>query len=295
MPRHHSRTETQLLDFVDAYLTAHDEWVAQANRKDPDEPYLDALEDLLNAFAADVDIPADCRDLAVAVETLDAEYESFNNRANQGNHYPRDSFWLAVDLLQKARRGTEEEPLPPLPTIAQLRKENVPDWQIAKLLGMVPVHDLAWPERYAHLVQREIDQPGSIMDPSKGWCDPRLRDRIEQVRAVESRHEALLAKKHDANHEAESWTSPFTIEELIQQSVSDEQIARMHRVEIEYVAAIRAEIERGEADSSKEKQAASQPTGKRSRTPAASTVNPSKPSPTPAKVESQAAAELTPA
>ena len=62
------------------------------------------------------------------------------------------------------------------------------------------------------------------------------------------------------------WQCPFTVEELIQQRVSDEQIARMHQVDVEYVASIRGEMECAE----EEKRQAKEPGGsgsKRSRTP----------------------------
>lgn len=250
MPRLKTRSETKLLDFVDRYLKEHDRWVDNKNRPEIDDDYAEAIEEMLSAFVGG-DIPSDCRELAATVEILDAEYDAFCNRANQRKAYPAESFWRAFESFRAAREGSQEEPLPPLPTIAQLRAEQVPDWQIAKLLGMVPTHDLLYPQKHAHLVQKELDAPGSVMDPGKGWCDPRLRERNEHARAVEEKHEALLAKKHGEHKEADSWSCPFTIEELIAQGVGDEQTAKMHDVDVEVVAAARRELEQSQADKSK--------------------------------------------
>lgn len=198
----------------------HKVWQTDQNRPDPDDPYWDRVNMLINAFESG-EIPADCRRLAVVVSQLQQAAERFEQRDDQNNYYPRDEigFWQAVEQLQKTIAGKPpEQALKPLESIKELVEQKVNHWQIAKIYGLLD--DSGEPQ--PHLVQKEIDNPGSVIN--KDWIDP----RVKELRANEDAADRYATQLQESKGQAAKRTPcPETPAELWQQKVSVEQSAKM--------------------------------------------------------------------
>lgn len=173
-----SRRSDQLRSVVRDFLHVHETWVNDDSRPHPDEAYWDAVDDLLSAFKRG-DVPESCRQLFKAVEAFGEEVSIFDDRENERQLDPGESFWAArqamADLLSQADRQTN--PLMPLESMQSLRALNPPcsDAQIAKIYGLRDRHG-NW---LLHLVQQELDKPGSVLKTpgavdGHDWRDPRL-------------------------------------------------------------------------------------------------------------------------
>ena len=222
-----SHRAEQLLALTDAFLDMHRAWVDDPNRTAPDAIYWDSVDSVLEAFDVG-DVPAECRELADAVEAFGDEVYQFDAREDVGRTMPHNSFWTAREAVERARAGAAKQERIPLEPISVLRQQQVPDWQIAMIYGLVPRHHIDRPNLYAHLIQKELDNPGSVIGPD--WTDPRDRDEAETIEKTDRRHNALMDKKRASAKTAEPEVCPETIEELLQQGVSVEQIAKMKDV-----------------------------------------------------------------
>jgi hypothetical protein len=244
-----SRRSQELTDFADYFLTAHEEWQSDTNRQHPDESYWDAVDELLEAFEAG-DIPDECRVLAEAVDALAERTGEFYARTDQGRSDPGGAFWSALEAVKTARQPAKEEMLIPLETIKTLDKQGVPHGQIAMIYGLVPSGEELNANRYAHLVQKELDEPGSVIGPD--WIDPRLRERQEKQSATQERHGRIQRKRAERAVEK---PAPETIEELLLQGVSVEQICQMKHCGMEEVLAeqSRLDIEKAERKAKRQK------------------------------------------
>lgn len=247
-----SRRTSELTDFADYFLSVHDDWSGDANREHPDESYWDALDEFLDAFELG-DIPDDCRALAEAVDVLAERTGEFYARPDQGRFDPGPMFWSALEGVKAARQPPKEETLIPLESIKALDKQGVSHGQIAMIYGLVPVGEELNANRYAHLVQKELDEPGSAIGPD--WVDPRVREREARKAATQERHGRIQRKRTERAIEK---LAPETIEELILQSVSVEQICAMKHCRMEEVLAEQARIdgEKAARKSKREKQEA---------------------------------------
>ncbi len=199
-------------------LHYHKTWQLDDNRPNPDEAYWDRVNMLINGFEAG-EIPADCRRLAVTVEKLQQAAERFETRDDENNFYPRDDFWYAIEELEKTLAGKAPElALKPLEPIKELIDQKVERWQIAKMYGLFDASG----EPQPHLVQKEIDNPGSVI--TKDWIDPRVKElRASQDAADRHAHELQETKTAASKRTP----CPETPEELWQQEVPVEQSAKM--------------------------------------------------------------------
>lgn len=218
-----SRRETRLRTAVTNFLKTHADWVKDSNRSTPDEIYWDAVDEMLDVFAAG-DIPADCRDLADKVERFARECEAFDSRQNVDNLYPDSEFWAAREAIEAAFKASGKKELPPLESMEELRKADVPDWQIAKIYGLVDDSGNPLP----HLVEKELKTPGSVIGKGTGWVDPRLRDQKREEAADDAgEDEAMEAKGRRAAKEAAP--CPESPLDLWEQGVPVQQAAKMLR------------------------------------------------------------------
>lgn len=207
-------------------LTAHERWVQDPNRQNPDDSYWDAVENVLETFKAG-DIPADCRELNEFVVRFSREVERHdqNTEVNPDNQYPHDSFWGALGEIRDHITGRIDAPLPPLETIPELRSQGVGDEQIARIYGFFDRHGRLMP----WLVKREIDNPDSVLKAEgaidgRTWIDPRIAERTTSLSIADDDE----LEKHAAAAE-DSKPCPETPAELWEQNVPASQAARMLR------------------------------------------------------------------
>lgn len=227
-----TRRGEQLKTVAAEFCRIHDEWVEDKNRPAPDEIYWDGVQTLLDSFASG-DIPEESRALAEAVEEFRDVVEDYDQREDpQRNLYPPDDFWKARErvagcLLQEARQAS----LPPLETIPSLAVlPGITHLQIAKIYGFKDRHGQYLP----HLVQRELDTPGSVLKQpgtvdGQDWQDPRIQTAKGQ--AVAERHATAISEKRKraAKNSQPCKETPRELWELTlgQTPLSIQQAARM--------------------------------------------------------------------
>lgn len=215
-----SRRSEELMTVAQEMIRVHDAWVDDGNRPNPDSIYWDAVDAVNQSFSAGT-IPSDCRTLAEAAAGLSKEVEVFNQREDEGTVYPRAEFWGAIQGIREALADTEEPELRPLESIQALDKQKVPHRQIALIYGLVDREG----NPQGHLIQQELDKPGSVIDDN--WIDPRIRERQAAENAASEHAERLESKGRAADR---SPPCKETVEELWQQGVGARQAAKMlHR------------------------------------------------------------------
>jgi len=215
--------EDELLQVTNNFLTTHDRWT-ESNEQSLPEHYESSVEELLSLWA-DGDIPGHLRQLAGAVEQLRSEWISFQGYRSLRQLMPRGGFWGAVTAVLTERNGSEVEDGKTIEPVALLRKQGVSDNQIARhIYGHNDVGPFLQGNRVrADLIDREANEPGSVL--GKDWVHPleagRRRDQqeLQQRRIARTR---ALAKTHG--------DAPESIEELLQQGVSVQQISAMKGV-----------------------------------------------------------------
>lgn len=244
-----SRRSEQLKAVANDFILVHEAWVEDDNRPNPDESYWDAVDALRETFEHG-EIPAESRVLADAVEDFLDEASRFDAREDVNNFYPGDAFWEARERIAKVLEGDGVNPaeLRPLESIKELVSQGVTHMQIAKMYGFFNRNGDPMP----HLVQRELDKPGSVLETKgavdgKDWIDPRLKEQQEAAEAA-ARHTGRLAdktKKAAVEHEPACPESP---RDLWEQNVSPKQAAKMLRKPLAEVEGLWAQFDQERED-----------------------------------------------
>lgn len=219
--------ENEILQAVDRFLKEHNEWASSTDRETPDEDYWDAYDEMIRVVD-EGDTPRSLRQLVAGVGTLDRERIKFDHsQEDADDQMPHAEFWAAREDLAHVRTTQARDDialLKPLETIQELREQKVTDSQIAKIYGLF----MANGEPASHLIQREIDKPGSVIDAK--WVDPRVREiraerEAKERESDEDAREGLSARRRRA--EQEEKPCPETPHELWEQKVSVAQSAKM--------------------------------------------------------------------
>lgn len=234
-----SRRAQQLVDLVAEFLRVHEAYVEDDNQQNPNEVYWDALTAVLDSFA-EGEIPASCRELADAVDRLRDEFEVYDNRHEVSVLYPHQAFWSARAALASLFERSKARELPPLESIAQLDAQKVSHRQIAQIYGFIDGQGRV----LAHLVQKELDSPGSILKApgaidGRDWRDPRVP--VDESPA-ERHHSELLAKR-EAIAADDAAPCPESARDLWEQGVSVSQAAKMLKQDASVVALAFAEFD----------------------------------------------------
>lgn len=224
-----NRRKENLLAAVDEMTRVHQEWADDNNRPNPDAVYWDTVDQLRTVFATG-DIPDDCRDLEDAVAAFLLEVDAFDQRADDWVHYPHPEFWQARQEIEDTRNATKQTlpELRPLESMQELDAQKVSHEQIAKMYGLVD--DAGY--GLAHLVKKELANPGSVIGPD--WVDPRIKERQQHEIEVTRRESKVQTKRRNAAEEEKP--CPESPQELWEQSVPVAQAARMLRRSEEEVA-----------------------------------------------------------
>jgi hypothetical protein len=190
-----SRRAEELKIVAEEFGRVHDEWADDPRRPHPDAIYWDASDAMLDSFATG-EIPDESRELAEAVENYRQCVEEFDERDDPGHvPMPAAEFWTAREKISAAIAKKSAPPLPPLESIPSLKLlPGITDLQIAKIYGLKDRHG----NYLTHLVQQELDQPGSVIKTpgavdGRDWKDPRVKDNPGDTTA--QRRAAAISEK----------------------------------------------------------------------------------------------------
>jgi hypothetical protein len=212
----------KLIQSAHKFCLAHDDWANDQKRPIVDAKYFEDLRDMLGIFDAIEDPPTECEKLCEAVDELHQEYISYDDRENAAEQ-PSKYFWEAREKVQEAlNRFRDEEPaFPALESIKELHNQGTPHEQIARIYRLFD--EFGRPK--THLIQRELDQPGSVINPET-FIDPRIVDwRKERGLALDKKElsqDSVIPL--DSIPAAPAAETPF---QLWEQKVGIEQAARM--------------------------------------------------------------------
>lgn len=232
----------QLKTVAEEFCSIHDLWSADKKRPSPDGEYWEAVDNLTAAFASG-DMPEDCRELSDAVQVFAREVQEFDDRDNpDDNPDPGNAFWSAREKIATVLAGKGPSArLRPLESIASLRAlPGMTDLQIAKIWGFKDRHGNWLP----HLVQEELDRPGSVLKTpgaidGRDWRDPRLSPSgnapAERIATKVSEKRKKEARKTEP--------CPETPKQLWEQKVSVSQSAKMLQRDEAEVATLFAQFD----------------------------------------------------
>lgn len=213
----------KLMQSVEAFWKIHVEWREGANRgtrpESPDEVYWREVDSLLQLWNRG-DIPHSCRKLNDAVVRFEQEVKKYDERQDYAKSAPMDSFWGAVEHLNKTLESTKQRvSLPPLEPVKELRSYATPVsyQQICQMYGWKTANG-QWDIGKA---KEEELHPGKHTGPESGWVDPRLQEMQD---SEEESDEEYYEPEDDAPA-----ACPETLTELIDQfhGEPNPQIARM--------------------------------------------------------------------
>lgn len=247
------RREDLLISALQAVLDEWDAWQQSeaTGREELPEPFLVALDDCCTIWESG-DIPERCRSILLPVNRLTNHYKDFAAYVSSREPTPRREFWETLGELKNALTWA-----PPAVAefycepIAQLMDEKVSPHQIALMYsheGRGPFLVNGQPQ--PALVQREFRNPGSVLPAD--FVHPRtiaereaaaqytnfVALRAKQLKETQAVQEASLAFAS-----AQLSTGPETVEDLLAQGCSDDQISRTKVMPID---AVRRERERWE-------------------------------------------------
>lgn len=221
-----STRQSDLERIVDAVIVERDEWA-----QTPDEAINEALETavdtMLDAFA-EGSIPAECRQLAGIVERAGKPWYQWKDKVRDTGlvrAQPANEFWACLRELQAARDVVSEPHAVPLETVAELCEQKVGPHQICEIYGWKASDGS--PQLWK--VFEEKAEPGKHSTKCEGWENPVLKKqkaKIMRERDAKVKVDALIERKLT---KAEA-VAPETLEELVAQGVSAEQICEMKRL-----------------------------------------------------------------
>lgn len=219
----------EILNAVDKFLREYSRWML--------EPYAhidarlsDSIDAMLNI------IPGECppgfkammywlNEMKKAVDAFDASEEG-----EVADGHPALN---AVEQLQKVRDREDPTPKSPIEPIAWY-EANATMRHAAMAYGLYDVKG----EPRADLAQRELDQPGSILE--NGLVRDDIPDWEKPLPFPKPQATEAETKKTPTAVEPTSEIAPEPLEELLSIGVSDAQIARMKQMEIGAVQVARA-------------------------------------------------------
>lgn len=211
----------ELLEAVDRLTEAHQGWISS------DAAYITdifeaTVDDVLNVFEIGL-VPHDCRELARLAAALAAEWDRWQAQvAGTGmvGVLPQNAFWAALEAVEDASREARPQSVRPLESVAELDRQKVPHWQIARIYGWLDARG----NPDTRKVEAELAKPGTHV--AADFVPPHQRRREEEAARKES---ALRRLRESGRRKVEILKEPCPepLEELVAQGVSLEQIARM--------------------------------------------------------------------
>lgn len=230
-----SERETLLLAAAE---NMHDAWRAWSENKEQElltEEFSIVIQETLATYRTG-DVPERCRDLAIAMGQLDAEWIDYagangtGGYASQQRPMPRGSFWGAMEKVFKLLKTAQAPVDAFIEPVSLLIEQKVSHRQIAEHIygyrgeGPFIINGAI----RSDLILKEAAQPGSVVP--EGWIHPEKRARLNEQAAREARIlAAYKAKTHEEPPAKES------VQELLRQGVFPKQIALMKHIPVQEV------------------------------------------------------------
>lgn len=222
-----ARQET-LTETVTNFMRIHREWVASTEQL-LTQVYEDALTDTVSAFAQG-DIPGELRAVAVLVAKLSESWERYQSYVTQAQPMPRNEFWSVVSELEKEIHGRVAPQIRTIEPVWLLLQQGVSTRQVASEIygynGVGPFMLNGVPQE--HLVLKEAKNEGSVIPAN--WVHPMHVARQAEIDRIEAGHLRRLSDKLHTEPMA-----PEPLDDLIQQHVFPDQIAKMKHITIDAV------------------------------------------------------------
>jgi hypothetical protein len=189
-----AEAEAELLALAENFFEIHDTWAGDtANNDPPKEDYYFALAALV-FWLKSIPVPMALMPLAKIIQELGRVLCGFADRGHVNwdeldpaavvyrEHAVGEMTLYSVQAkLREAIKNLGEQ-LSKLPTVKELAEAVGPAGtktshaQIARMYGLI--------DRYgkpqAHLIQKELDDPGSVIGPD--WVDPHVKERDDGLR-----------------------------------------------------------------------------------------------------------------
>ena len=223
-----SERREQLLHAVDHLIEVWNQWSADSDLNYITREFEEAVDDCLLVFAHGT-IPGDLRSMTHSVDTLAEHWQAWHKRNEETAGkvlLPGNGFWAALEEIAAARHKSEQPTVRHLESIAQLDAQKVPDAQICRIYGFTTADG----HPRMDILQQERAEPGKHTGPGTGWKPPHQRRQEEKNR----RHDEALERVRQ-NRAAKirhlQRVAPETIEELVGQGVSGNQICRMKKID----------------------------------------------------------------
>lgn len=229
-----------LSDLMTQFFDERKAWV-ESDAKFVTETLEQAIDELVEGFGEGT-IPGELRGIEQAISReLAPAWEAWKNEARATGDLrvlPGDNFWLAVLNLERAREKAQPRPPITVETIEQLTEQKVSDRQICIIYDWLDGR--GQPELWRLAEERR--EPGKH---TANWVPKAERRRQEQdVRQAQLRQQVAQRQAR----KVEQLTAPCkeSIEELIGQGLSAEQIAEMRKCSLDevYAAADQMGVER---------------------------------------------------
>lgn len=196
--------QKQILDAAERLIALYDDW-----SNDPHSPpYIEEgtlLDDAIRVLV-DIcetgDIPARCRELVTESLRLGIEYEKYlNGSFATHTREPLPSFYAAYKAFLLAREGAANPRRRKVESVRLLRDQKVGDSQIAMIYGAQQHPSGKWVGPFfdsrgnfdSSLIQREFDQPGSVIGSDFVHPMDEIDDQQRQ-RSISQRMNRLDAK-----------------------------------------------------------------------------------------------------
>ncbi len=194
--------------------------------------------DALDSLAAIGGLPNDAfhpgaRAIGLAVTEFAKAWINYVDRAQSGDdvHPGGDSaVWNTFEQINVA--ATAQLFRKPEPVVQLIQQDKVEAWQVAKIYGWVDDRGNPDPTK----VQEELDKPGTHYDP-KTWVHP--SQKAAEVELADQWLQRTLVNvpvsMEKIESEAAKVAAPESLDTLIQQRVSIEQICKMKDIDQEAV------------------------------------------------------------
>ncbi|MCP4535797.1 MAG: hypothetical protein GY832_01460 [Chloroflexi bacterium] len=226
-----SERRKHLFDVADAVALVHAEW-SESDIPYITDPFQAAVDDMVEVFSTG-DTPADCRVLNKEVETLTDSWNAWKKAAEVSGDtaaMPSQDFWFAMERVAAARQDAVPRQSVRLETIKELEKQGVNDNQICAIYEWFLSDGSADLDK----LREEKAKPGT--HTGEGFVSPQERRRLKR----QADQDAAVARARETREkklEKMEAVAPESLEQLVTEGVSAEQIADMKNCTVEQVFA----------------------------------------------------------
>lgn len=216
-----------LFKLVDTFFEVYQEWVEDEDTLRVTELLEVTTDQLVEVFETG-DIPAQCRNLARAVEELGRQWLAFKTKAANAvtprDEMPGMAFQKQIRLVMEARQDAKPKQIVMPEPIETLTKQNVSDRQICLIWEWTEADGA--PQLWK--LREERAEPGKhtkdYVPPSQRRRQLQAQRELEVMQQIHEKTERRLKQRTEP--------APEPTKELIQQGLSAKQIAKMKLITV---------------------------------------------------------------